>query len=132
VFKHTIQQYPDDAVINELAVDSDYYIPRDKGTAYITWSLPRFSTTLTGHRLGKLPNYDEDAYVKATYLFNLSMQYDLTDHVRLSGTVDNLFDQHPPYDPTWTSYPYYNTSWFEGIGRSFYLQLTYKMGGKRL
>jgi iron complex outermembrane receptor protein len=87
---------------------------------------------LTGQRLGKLPNYDEDAFIKATYLFNLSVQYDLTDHIRLSGTIDNLFDQHPAYDPTWTSYPYYNDSWFDGVGRSFYLQLTYKMGGKRL
>jgi len=132
VFNHTIQQYPGDPVISELAFDSDYYIPRDKGTAYITWSLPRFSTTLTGLRTGKLPNYDEDAYVKASYLFNLSVQYDLTDRFRLSGTIDNLFDQAPIYDPTWTSYPYYNGSWFDGVGRSFYLQLTYKLGGSKL
>ena len=42
VFKHTIKQYPGDPTTNELAFDSDYYIPRDKGTASITWSLGRF------------------------------------------------------------------------------------------
>ena len=42
VFRHTIQQYPGDPTINELAFDSDYYIPRDKGTAWITWSCPTF------------------------------------------------------------------------------------------
>ena len=132
VFKHTIQQYPGDPTINKLAFDSDYYIPRDKGTAWITWSLDRFSATLTGLRLGKLPNYDEDRYLKASYLFNLSAQYDVTDHIRLSATVDNLFDQAPIYDPTWTSYPYYNDSWFDGVGRSYYFQLAYKFGGKKL
>ncbi|MBO9499168.1 MAG: TonB-dependent receptor [Novosphingobium sp.] len=132
VFSHTIQQYPGDPVIDKLAFDSDYDIPRDKGTASITWSLDGFSTTLTGQRLGKLPNYDEDRYIKASYLFNLSAQYDVTERLRVSGTITNLFDQAPIKDPTYGGYPYYDISWFDGVGRSFYLQLTYKMGGSKL
>ncbi|HMI19668.1 MAG TPA: hypothetical protein VK533_09000 [Sphingomonas sp.] len=57
-------------------------------------------------------------------------QYDLTDHLRLSGTIDNLFDKKPLKDPSYASYPYYDISWFDGVGRSYYLQLTYKFGGK--
>lgn len=132
VFNHTIRQYPGDPTVNKLAYDSDYYIPRDKGTASLTWDLGKFSTTLTGQRLGKLPNWDEDAYIKASYLFNLSAQYKLTDRVQLSGTIDNLFGQNPIKDRTYGSYPYYDISWFDGVGRSFYLQLTYKMGGAKL
>ncbi|MEO8375556.1 MAG: TonB-dependent receptor [Sphingomonas bacterium] len=132
VFNHTIQQYPGDPVINKLAFDSDYDIPRDKGTASLTWSLDKLTTTITGQRLGKLPNYNEDRYVKASYLFNLSAQYDLTERLRVSGTIDNLFDQKPVYDPSYGGYPYYDISWFDGVGRSFYFQLTYKMGGARL
>jgi len=132
VFNHTIRQYPGDPVIDKLAFDSGYYIPRDKGTASLTWDLGKFSTTLTGQRLSRLPNYDEDAYIKASYLFNLSAQYSITDRVRLSGTVNNLFDQNPIKDRTYTSYPYYDISWFDGVGRSFYVQLTYKMGGAKL
>ncbi len=56
VFGHTIQQYPGDPIVSKLAFDSDYYIPRDKGTASITWDMGKFSTTLTGQRLGKMPN----------------------------------------------------------------------------
>ena len=52
--------------------------------------------------------------------------------MRLSGTIDNLFDQSPVYDPTWTSYPYYNNSWFDGVGRSYFAQLSYKLGGSKL
>jgi iron complex outermembrane receptor protein len=132
VFSHTIQQYPGDPVIDKLLFDSGYDIPREKGTVYMTLSWPRASVTLTGQRLGKLPNYDEDRYIKASYLFNLSGQYNLTDRFRLSGTINNLFDQQPIYDPTYGGYPYYDISWFDGIGRSFYLQITYKMGGATL
>lgn len=132
VFNHTIRQYPGDPIENKLAFDSGYYIPREKGTASLTWELGRFSTTLNGQRLGKLPNWDEDAFLRASYLFNLSAQYKITDDLRVSGTINNLFAQKPVKDPTQGSYPYYNGSWFDGVGRSFYLQLTYKMGGKKL
>ncbi len=132
VFNHTVRQYPGDPIINKFAVDSNFDIPRDKGTASLTWSLGDFSTTITGLRLGKLPNYDQDGFIKASYLFNLSMRYDLNERLRVTGTVTNLFDQAPIHDPTYASYPYYDISWFDGIGRSYAVQLTWKMGGKPL
>ena len=132
VFNHTVRQYPGDPIVDKLAFDSGYYIPRDKGTASLTWDLGKFSTTLTGQRLSRLPNYAEEGYIKASYLFNLSAQYSITERVRLSGTVNNLFDQNPIKDRTYSAYPYYDISWFDGVGRSFYVQLTYKMGGAKL
>ena len=132
VFKHSFQQYPGDPFINKLAADSGYYLPRDKSNGSITYANEGFQLTFSGTRLGKLPNYDEDAFIKASYLFNATMQYDFTDHLRGSLTVRNLFDKMPVKDPTWSSYPYYNTSWFDSIGRSVFLQLTYKLGGAGL
>lgn len=132
VLHHTNRQYPGDPTVDKLDYASGYDIPRDKGTASVTWTLNRLAMTLTGQRLGKLPNYDEDAYIKASYLYNLSVQYDLTDHLRLSGTIDNLLDKKPRKDPTYASYPYYDISWFDGVGRSYYLQITYKFGGGKL
>ena len=52
--------------------------------------------------------------------------------MRGSLTVRNVFDKNPVKDPTWSSYPYYNTSWFDSVGRSVFLQLTYKLGGSPL
>jgi outer membrane receptor protein involved in Fe transport len=132
VFSHTVKQYPGDPTIDKLAFDSGYDIPRDKGTASISWTLDGFTATVTGQRLGKLPNYDEDGYIKPSYLFNLSAQYDISDHLRISGTVNNLFDQNPIKDRTYSSYPYYDVSWFDGVGRSYYVQMTWKMGGAQL
>ena len=59
-------------------------------------------------------------------------RYDVNDHFRVSLTVNNLLDKMPPKDPTWANYPYYDTSWFDSFGRSFFVQLTYKFGGKPL
>lgn len=132
VFNHTTRQYPGDPQINKLAYDSKYDIPRDKGMLSLSWKLDRLTTTISGQRLGKLPNYDQDAYIKASYLFNLSAQYRINDRLQLSGTINNLFDQAPIRDRTYSSYPYYDISWFDGVGRSFYLQLSYKMGGNPL
>lgn len=132
VFKHSFQQYPGDPIENKLAFDSGYYLPRDKSNGSITWASDGLQLTLSGTRLGKLPNYDEDGFIKASYLFNATVQYDFTDHMRGSLTIRNLFDTNPVKDPTWSSYPYYNTSWFDSIGRSIFLQLTYKLGGSGL
>ncbi|ODU20156.1 MAG: TonB-dependent receptor [Sphingomonas sp. SCN 67-18] len=132
VFKHSFQQYPGDPVENKLAADSGYYLPRDKSNASITWKADAVQLTVSGTRLGKLPNFDEDAFIKASYLFNATLQYDFNDYLRGSLTVKNLADKMPVKDPTWSSYPYYNTSWFDSVGRSMFLQLTYKIGGTGL
>lgn len=87
---------------------------------------------MEGKRLGKLPNYDEDAYIKASYLFNTTLQYDFSDHLRGSLTATNLFDKMPVRDRTYSSYPYYDISWFDSVGRSVFMQLTYKLGGGAL
>jgi outer membrane receptor protein involved in Fe transport len=132
VFKHSFQQYPGDPIENKLAADSGYYLPRDKSNGSITWENDGLQLTVSGTRLGKLPNYDEDAFIKASYLFNATLQYDFTDHMRGSLTIRNLFDTNPVKDPTWAGYPYYNTSWFDSVGRSVFMQLTYKLGGAAL
>ena len=49
--------------------------------------------------------------------------------MRLSFAVTNLFDKMPPKDPSYTSYPYYDVSWFDSMGRSYYVQLTTRFGG---
>lgn len=140
---HLFQQYPGDATLDELAVNSGFDIPRDKASASVSWERNAWSATLYGQRLGRLPNSDsadqsvdtsagDPAWVGATYRYNASIQYKFNDHAQLSLAVDNLFDTMPPRDPTYTAYPYYDVSWFDAAGRSYYLQFTYKFGGSAL
>jgi len=129
VHKHTSQQYPGDPIENQLANDSGFYIPRTKSSGAITWSKDALKLGLHGQRLDRLPNYAEDGWIKATYLVNATVQYDINDRTRVSLAIDNLLDKDPPRDPTYSAYPYYDTSWFDSTGRGYYLQLTHKFGG---
>ena len=78
--------------------------------------------------------YDGDPgpTIPATWRYNGNLQYAFTGRSQLSLTVVNLFDKMPPVDPTYTSYPYYDISWFDTQGRSFFLQYTHRFGGSEL
>ena len=111
---------------------SDATLPRTKGNVGVTWDNGPWGASLFGSYLGKVANWANDAWTPSTWRFNAGARYDINDHLRLALSINNLFDQMPPKDPTWASYPYYNTSWFDSFGRSFSLQLTYKIGGQPL
>ncbi|MBK7143914.1 MAG: TonB-dependent receptor [Xanthomonadales bacterium] len=142
VREHDVQDYPDQAVVDEFAVNSGYDIPRSKASARLSWELDAWSVSIQGRRLGSLPNgwsYDqvwEDGdpgpKVEATYRYNANLQYTFTERAQVSLTVNNLLDKAPPVDATYTSYPYYDISWFDTQGRSFFLEFTWKLGGSPL
>ena len=140
---HLYQQYTGDPTEDEFAINSGFDIPRNKTSLSVSWERNAWTTTVFGSRLGRLPNSDsydqivdtqagENAWIGATWRYNASLQYKFNDHARLALAVDNLFDQQPPRDPTYAAYPYYDISWFDAAGRSYYLQFTYKFGGSPL
>jgi outer membrane receptor protein involved in Fe transport len=85
---------------------------------------------LHAQRLDRLPNWDEDAYISASILMNASVEYEFAESLRARLTVDNLADKKPVKDPTYRSYPYYDISWFDSVGRTAYLTINYKFGGQ--
>lgn len=131
--RHTRQQFPGDPKEDMLDVSfSATTLPRVKSNLGVSWDKGAWGASLFGSYLGRVANYDNDAWTEATWRFNAGARYDITDHLRVSLSVNNLFDKMPPKDPTWSNYPYYDTSWFDSMGRSYYLQLTWKLGGKAL
>lgn len=131
--RHTRQLYPGDPSENMLDVSfSDTTLPRTKGNLGVTWDRNAWGASLFGNYLGRVANYDNDAWTKATWRFNAGARYDISDHFRVSLTVNNLLDKMPPKDATWGNYPYYDTSWFDSFGRSYFVQFTYKLGGSPL
>jgi len=140
---HDFQQFDGDVVEDKFAVNSGFDIPRTKTSASITWENDAWSATLYGSRLGKLPTYDsydqsfdpesgDSPWIGATYRYNVSVQYRVDDHSRLSLSVVNVGNKMPPKDATYTSYPYYDVSWFDTVGRTINLQYTHKFGGTAL
>lgn len=143
VRRHESQQYRGDATDDQFAVNSGFDLPRTKASASISWERDRWTATLHGERLGRLPNSDsasqvydpEDGgspWVDATYRYNASFQYRFNERSQLSLSITNLFDKMPPRDATSTAYPYYDISWFDATGRQFFVQYTHKFGGRPL
>lgn len=126
VFNHTSVQYVGDAEVDQLAVDSGYTIPSQKTTASVTFEKGPYAFTLTGKRLGKLQNYAEDAWTGESYLFNANVNWKVNDKTEVSFSVNNLLDTNPKKDPTWTGYPYYNSKWFDSIGRAYFIEVSHK------
>ncbi|GGZ19956.1 TonB-dependent receptor plug domain-containing protein [Asticcacaulis endophyticus] len=125
VFNHTSIQFEGDDEIDQLAVDSGYYIPREKMNLSLGWTFDPVAITLSGVRIGKLPNYDEDARVKAYTTYNATAIWQVTPAMKATLTINNLLDKAPVKDATWTSYPYYNSDWYDSVGRSGYVNISY-------
>ena len=67
----------------------------------------------------------------------LAVQTDRLDamlsRLQLTGIrdqLDNLLDEAPARDKTYGGYPYYDISWFDATGRTYFLELNYNFGGK--
>lgn len=141
VRKHESQQYTGDLTEDQFAVNSGFDIPRTKASATMSWEAGRWTTSVHGERLGRLPNSDSYAevydpedggspWIGATYRYNASVQYRFNERAQLSLSVTNLFDKMPPRDPSATGYPYYDISWFDAVGRQVYLQYTHRFGAR--
>jgi outer membrane receptor protein involved in Fe transport len=116
-------------VVDELTDLYDYVIPRSKASYSVTWTLGKLTTTVHGSRLGGLPDYNGTQRLGPTFVYNASLNYRFTPRASLTFVVDNLFDKKPAPDSTWTSYPYYSRSWFNPIGRAFFVEASYRFGG---
>ena len=131
--RHSRQLYPGDPREDMLDVGfSAATLPRSKGNIGANWERGAWGGSLFGTYVGRVANYDNDAWTPATWRFNAGAAYRVSDHLRVALTVNNLLDKMPPRDATWANYPYYDTSWFDSLGRSYFVQVTWKLGGSAL
>lgn len=141
MLKHHFKQYDTTPTINLLT--NPYWSTefRNSGNASVTWNIARASTTLYANYRDKSPNYlatlTPDGYLtdgagklKSWTLVNLNFGYQLTDHIQLSGTIDNLFNKMPPLDRSYSGLDYqpYNYLNYNVYGRSYIMEMAYKFG----
>ncbi len=140
VKRHDFQQFDGDVMEDQFAVNSGFDIPRTKSTVSVGWEKGPWAATVVGTRLGRLPTSDsydqvydpEDGnspWIGATWRYNASLQYRFDAGSRVSISVVNLQNKMPPKDVTYTGYPYYDTSWFDSVGRTINLQFSHQFGG---
>ncbi|WP_201765709.1 TonB-dependent receptor plug domain-containing protein [Xanthomonas vesicatoria] len=139
--KHESQQFPQDPVrdlLSEPFFSSEF---RSITNASITWQKDAWTTTLFGQRYGRTPNFtagqSTDGYaaegarkVGPWTTFNATLDYAINDDISLTATVNNLTNERPPRDRTYTDYPYYNIFNYTGYGRSYMLELNWRFGAQ--
>jgi outer membrane receptor protein involved in Fe transport len=61
--------------------------------------------------------------------YNLSLDWRITERMRLGFSVVNLRNTPPHRDATNSTYPYYDQFQFDPIGRQYFLEFAYRFGG---
>ena len=143
--EHLLQDYPTDPVVD--ALNDPYWStdPKYKANASLSWSKARWTTTLYANYIGPTPNYratlDPDGYAFAgagrlgSYTTaNASVNFDVTEDLKLSFLVNNLANRMPDMDVS--SYPGnsgepYNSSNFNLLGRAYYVEAKWNFGKGR-
>lgn len=139
ILKHTSQEFPSSPVNDELS-DPKFNVGfKSVVNGSVSWEPnARWRTTLYWHRYGATPNY------KATHsgsaapgagsvgpwiTYNWSLDYFPARNIRFSLRANNLFNRMPPVDPTYASYPYYNTKLYNTLGRMVMVEADFRFGG---
>jgi iron complex outermembrane recepter protein len=149
--KHEYQAFAGDEVV-DLMERPDYSTDaKSKANASVTWSKNEWNSTLYANYVGHTPNnraqllggYDDpngtasvnDGRVYAGKVdpwvtYNLSIGFKPTDQLDLSFLVNNLTNEMPPEDNTFsgTSGGPYNTLQYNAYGRAIYLEARYTFG----
>ncbi len=76
------------------------------------------------------PAFQSGVYPEKTpdyYTIDLYGSYQITKNFKIAGSIANLLDKKPPYDPGFDSTNNYDFSQFDVRGRLFRVSLTYKM-----
>jgi outer membrane receptor protein involved in Fe transport len=141
---HEYTQFPGDAPIDLL--NQGFYSTEFASvvTADFVWGIGKWTTSVHGTRYGKTPNFAEQSTTIPTpingvepgsidpyYLFNLNLNYELTGNSDISLTVNNVADEGPPEDRSYsglTAYPYYNIFNYNGYGRAYWLEYRIDLG----
>ena len=116
---------------NDGAIDTPYgaSFPRWKGNTNLGWSYGPVEATLTHLFTGPYVLTQMPGKVSPYSQFNLNANYHVQQNLTVYGTVNNLFDRRPPYDPLWLEFPTatpYDPSLYSDEGRYVEIGVRYR------
>ncbi|WP_323123044.1 TonB-dependent receptor domain-containing protein [Burkholderia alba] len=127
VLSHKYQQYANGPVQDLLhSLQNPTGNPEwpDKLMVSLTWSLPKWTSTLQVERYGKVPNAGQTGYLTPTALANLSVAHQFTKDSSLMLIVNNLMNT-VKHD-TSGGWPYYTVGYYMPYGRTFWLEFDHR------
>lgn len=94
----------------------------------VTWQHNDWTTTLFGLRYGSIPNWAEDARLGSFTTYNFNIGKKLTNDVRVTLLVNNVFNKTHLDDPSHTAWPYFNYWGGQSpIGREVFVQMDFRI-----
>ncbi len=120
------QVFADDPVEDDFRDDLQNFNARSVVNASIGWDVENFTTTLFAHRLGSMPNWQETGRLETWTTYNMSATvFFMDDKLAVSGIMNNILDERPPYDDGFTTWPFFFRGQYNARGREMFLQLRY-------
>ncbi len=116
---------------NDGAIDTPYgaSFPRWKGNTNLSWGYDKFDTVLTYLFTGPYLLTQESGRVSSFSQFNLNESYTGFAGLTLYGTINNVLNRRPPYDPLWLEFPTatpYDPSLYSNEGRYIEIGARYR------
>jgi outer membrane receptor protein involved in Fe transport len=145
--KHKTKTFPDqpsfDVFTHGQALTAEF---KSITTGDIGWEMDRWRANLHGIRYGSMPNYAKQfdfttsngvgpGTVGPWIVYNLSLDFDVTDQSTISLIVNNVRNSQPPKDPSYDGFngfapPFYNVFAYNGYGRSYWLEYKINFGAR--
>ncbi|WP_342315213.1 TonB-dependent receptor [Lysobacter sp. FW306-1B-D06B] len=148
--EHTVTPLPGDEPIDLLRDPYAMWLydsyAKTRADASLGWNIGKWTTTAYANRIGKTPNYlaysskswdyvhpgGQKAGWWAPYTtWNLSLNYDVNDDIRLSLLFNNVLDKTPEHQAAnypGTSGTPFNNYLYNPYGRSIYAEMRYEFG----
>ncbi len=125
--------------------DGTNTIPRTRGTLALDWDYRALAVTAQANYVGHYyqgllastwftaprdPNFQNGTYperIRSHSTYDLYARYSLTKNLSIAGSVVNVTDRKPPYDPGFSGTFLYDFSVYDIRGRRITIGLTWKM-----
>jgi iron complex outermembrane receptor protein len=117
-----------DSPLEDSRNDRQYNQARHRANMRLNWAYGEWNTSLYGHRQGGIPNLNQVTHPgrgPAHTLWNLDVSKQITEQMRMGLSAINVFDKMPPYDESYTSWPYFSPRAYNPIGRQVFFNVTY-------
>ncbi len=94
---------------------------RTRSNLTLSWGLEDWTTALSMYRKGSQPNADGSKRLDAWELLNLSISRNIDDD-KLLFIIRNLTNKKPVFDPAQNSWPFFDRSQYDAVGREVFLE----------
>lgn len=128
-WSHTLpserQTFATDPIHADWRDDPGNFDFRSRIRASLGWSKDDWTANVVSTRYGSLPNRQETGRVAPYILWNVNAGKMITDKMKVSFFVKNVFNKFSPRDDGFNTYPYFWRA-YSPIGREVSAQVEYK------